>query len=457
MENGRMADIVRIPIADLLLDTANPRLPGEHTTQQEAALNLAKQQGDNIVRLAKDIVEHGMDPTSLPAVVATDDQRKSYRVIEGNRRILAVRALETPSLISPVLSAGAVKRLNELSAKYAQNAQTSIECALFDSEEDAQHWIILRHTGANEGVGLVGWGSEEQDRFKERHAGVRRPAGQILDFVEKQGDLSEAAQQSKQKVLTTLDRLIKTPYAREKLGVEVVDGQVVSLHPADKVAAGLTKVVEDLKTGVVGVPDLYKVNDRVRYIDGLPTTALPKKSTKVDNPIVLADVAAGKSKPRTVPKTRKPKGKREAPRTTVIPKATALNVGQPRINKIYNELLGLSAEQYPNACSVLLRVFIELSVDHVIESRNLMTDDQMRNAPLAKRLKKVAGQLAKDGKIPSKLKQAVERVADGSHSILGASVPTFNQYVHNEYVYPRPAELYTTWDELAPFMKKVWP
>jgi hypothetical protein len=32
---------------------------------------------------------------ALPAVVATADQRKSYRVIEGNRRILALRALET--------------------------------------------------------------------------------------------------------------------------------------------------------------------------------------------------------------------------------------------------------------------------------------------------------------------------------------------------------------------------
>jgi hypothetical protein len=451
-----MAEVVRIPIVDLLLDSENPRLPGERATQQETALNLAQQQGDNLVRLAQDIVEYGVDPTSLPAVVATKDRRKSYRVIEGNRRVLALRALETPSLISPVLSSASTKRLNELATKYAKQPLTSLECALFDTEEDARHWIFLRHTGENQGVGLVGWGADEQDRFRARHAGVRRPAGQILDFVDKAGDLSDAARSSKQKVLTTLDRLIKTPYARERLGVEVVEGQVVALHPAEQVAPALTRVVEDLKTGVVGVPDLYKVHHRQRYIDSLPKKVLPKKSTKLDSPVVLDDLAAGKAKPRTVTPAR-PRRKKPVTRTTVIPKTSVLDVGPPRINAIYNELLGLNAEQFPNACSVLLRVFIELSVDHVIEAEGLMTDEQMRNTALAKRLKAVVGHLHSNGKVPAKLKQAVERVADGNQSILGAGVPTFNKYVHNQYVYPRPGELYTTWDELGPFMEKVWP
>lgn len=451
-----MAEIVRIPIADLLLHTENPRLPGERSTQQETALNLAQQQGDNIVRLATDIVDHGLDPTTLTAVVATGDRRKSYRVIEGNRRILALRALETPSLISPVLSASSRKKLNDLSSKYTQDPLTAVDCALFATEQDGTHWIQLRHTGENQGVGLVGWGAEEQDRFRARHAGVRKPAGQIIDFVDKAGDLSDAAKSSQQKILTNLERIIKTPQARERLGIEVVDGQVVTLYPAEQVAPALTRVVEDLRTGVISVPDLYKLDDRLAYIDSLPKKLLPKKSTKVESPLVLEDLGAGKAAPRTVPKT-KPRRKKELARTTVIPKTSSLDVGPPRINAIYNELLGLNAEQYPNASSVLLRVFIELSVDHVLETDQLMTDADMRNTVLAKRLKKVAAHLNAKGRISAKLKQAIEKVADGSQSTLGASIPTFNKYVHNEYVYPRPAELYTTWDEVAPFMEKVWP
>src|SRR5687768_2672150 len=99
-----MSEIVHIPVADLLLDADNPRLVGDMTTQQETALALTQQQGDNIVRLAADIVRFGIDPTALLAVVPTGDRRKRYKAIEGNRRLLALRALDTPSLITPVLS-----------------------------------------------------------------------------------------------------------------------------------------------------------------------------------------------------------------------------------------------------------------------------------------------------------------------------------------------------------------
>jgi hypothetical protein len=43
----------------------------------------------------------------------------------------------------------------------------------------------------------------------------------------------------------------------------------------------------------------------------------------------------------------------------------------PRINAIYYELLSLAVEQYPNACAVLLRVFVELSIDHFGEEYKL--------------------------------------------------------------------------------------
>jgi hypothetical protein len=163
-----VAENVDIPLVDLLLDVGNPRLAQSAASQQEVALEPARQQGDRIIRLAQDIVDNGLDPTTLTAVVATGDARKRYLVLEGNRRVLALRALETPSLIAPVLSPSSNRRLTELSKKYEQNPIDPVPCVLFADEDDAQHWIELRHTGANEGVGLVEWGSEEQDRYEDR-------------------------------------------------------------------------------------------------------------------------------------------------------------------------------------------------------------------------------------------------------------------------------------------------
>lgn len=454
--SGAMAEIVHIPISDLLLAHDNPRLAEEQATQQETALSLARQQGDNIVRIAADIVKYGLDPTALLAVVPTGDRRKRYRVLEGNRRLLAVRALDTPSLISPVLSATANRRLIDLADKYAQNPLNSIPCALFSNEEEARHWVQLRHTGQNQGVGLVEWGAEEKDRFNARHAGARKPAGQLIDFVEKRGTLSAEARTSKQKILTNVERVLGSPYSREKLGIDVTNGEVVALYPEDQIIQGLTQVIEDLKTGKVSVPDLYKKADREKYIDSLPRSILPKKSTRLAQPVVLADLTSGKKAPRTAqaPKTRQ--RKRPVARTTVIPKTAQLEVTVPRINSIYNELLTLSTEQFPNACSVTLRVFIELSVDHYLEDKKLMTANQMRNLPLAKRLKDVAAHLESKSLISSKLKIAVEKIADG-RSALAPTLPTFNQYVHNQFVFPRATDLYSTWDEISPCIEQIWP
>ena len=72
-----------VPVAKLLLDTENARLAEEQPSQPEAMLALARLQGSRLVTLARDIVENGLDPLNLLAVVATDGTSRRYRVLEG--------------------------------------------------------------------------------------------------------------------------------------------------------------------------------------------------------------------------------------------------------------------------------------------------------------------------------------------------------------------------------------
>lgn len=454
-----MHEIVDIPVASLLFDTQNARYADEPSSQQAAAIELAEKHGEHIVELAADIVAEGAtDPLALPAVVPSGDTRKRYTLLEGNRRLLAVRALETPTLISSVLSPAAAKKLSELSKGYVRQPITHFKCALFDSEQSARHWIFLRHTGQNEGAGLVTWGSTEKDRFQARHSGKLKPAGQVIAFVEAHGALSAAAKASGRGIQTNVERLVETTDVRKRLGIDVVDGDVVSLYPLEEVVKGLTRIVEDLKTQAMTVPQLYHAHQRRDYVNSFGRKDLPKKTTMLRDPVVLSDLTSGQKKPRTIKKKRGGSAsKPPTARTTVISgTATPLNVTTPRINAIYIELLTISAEQYPNACSVLLRVFIELSVDHALDARKLMTESNMRNTPLAKRLKAVAADLKSRRRISAKLAAAVDSIANGP-SVLAPGVPTFNQYVHNQFVFPKPSDLYAAWDELSPFMEKVWP
>jgi hypothetical protein len=447
-----MAEIVDIPTSDLLLDGGNARLAKELDGQQETALGLAEQQGEKLVKLAEDIVRNGTDPTTLPAVVAVGDTRKRYKIVEGNRRVLALKALETPTLVMPALSQKDGRKLAKLSSEYANNPLEELPCVLFKSEEEVRHWIELRHTGQNGGRGLVDWEADEKDRFNARHSGGRNPAGQVIDFVDRHGALSAQAQTSKQKIFTTLARLLSSPDVRRKLGIDLSNGEVVALHTTEAVAKSLTYVVEQLKIGDVTVPDVYTAEDRGRYASSIPTSVTPKKKTLLETPVSLAGLTAGQTKPAATKSKKKAKPKPPR-RTAVIPKAATLNVTPPRINAIYYELLSLAVEQYPNACAVLLRVFVELSIDHFVEEYKLpvLTSD-----PLAKRLKAVTKKLSNDGTISTQLQKATDQIADGPTPV-APGVSTFHQYVHNRYSFPKASELFAAWDELQPLMEILWP
>lgn len=451
-----MPELVDIDVSDLLLDQRNARLSEEQPSQAATALALAKAQGSRLVSMAEDIAQSGLDPTTYPAVVATGDQKKRYIVLEGNRRVLAIKALETPSLVLPALDSPSQKKLSKLANDTSRPPIETVACVLFNDEDEARHWIELRHTGQNDGVGLVEWGAEEKDRFSARH-GNRSTAGQAMDFVKKFGALSEEAEASRTGVLTSLQRLLNTPEVRKTLGLDQVQGKLYAEYPLEEVAKSLSQVVDDLKTGRVKVGQIYHAPDRKKYADSFPRNKRPKRSTRLSTPVELDDLVSGATDPKPPPKRqrRKPKPSNQA-RTTVIPKNCHLNIAPPRINEIYNELLSLNLEQYPNASSVTMRVLIELSVDHYLDAKSLMSEPDRRNSPLAKRLKKVAAHLKTNGEIPAQLETAIKRVADGSQ-LLAASTTTWNQYVHNQFVFPKPSEVRTAWDELQPFMERLWP
>lgn len=467
-----MHERVEVPLADLLLDQQNARLDSPQPSQQATALALAKAHGKSVLKLADDIVKMGLDPSALPIVVPTGRQREQYKVLEGNRRTLALKALETPSLIATELGPVESRRLMVLSRQFANRPISKVTCVLFDTEEEALPWVIRRHTGYNDGVGLAEWDSNQIDLFLTRHGAAgstakpRNPGGQILDFVNRiDGDNG----QGNKGLITNLERLVSTPEVRQAFGLDRVDGVLISKLPLAEVIKPLRRIVADLRSGAVRVGDIYSKDDRLAYLNRLRKQSpddLPDLTQATVEPVTLDDLKPGTArtpaksvvkqrdaiKPRAKTKVRPPKSHRSA----MVPADCKANVTTPRTNAIYNEIRTLNVEQYPNACGVLLRVFLELSVDHEIQRAQLMTDKERVTANLAKRLKKVAEHLESSGRIPLQLRRAIERIAD-SQAVIAASVFNMNQYVHNEYVYPRPQELQTAWDELQPFIEKLWP
>lgn len=449
-----MPQQVKIAVADLLLDESNARLGQESASQQQAQVALAILQGKRLVKLAASIVEHGLDPAQPFSVIPTADRRRRYRVVEGNRRLLAVKSLETPALVQGALSTSDYKKLQALSQHFAQDPIEEVNCVVYAPSEadDAYLWVLSRHAGAQEGAGLWEWQSDEKDRFATRHGEnrTRSLGGQVIDFLEAAGDAKPINQ-----ISSTLTRAISSPEIREKLGLERVQGEILSRYPLDQVLRTIRHLVDDFDSGQSTVKDVYHAPDRREYAKSIPKDVLPDPATRLAEPMRLADLAADTPADRSTKKPRpKPKGPSE--RITVAAATSPLNPRAPRLNKIYNELVEMSSEQFPNAGSVLLRVFLELAVDGYLEEQNLpVTTSSGGDANLAQRLKAVAKDLEQQGKISNHLKRAINKIADGQHTV-AASVTTFHQYVHNPFAHPKPSELRTMWDELQPFLEAVF-
>jgi len=439
-----MAEIESIAPSNLQLDAENPRLDKANQGQRETLRALATEQKRKLVLLAKDIVEHGLNPSDLPIVTPHGTDRSKYTVLEGNRRIAALKALEAPDTLVGAIDAGLLLKLRELSKQYLSDPEDLISCLVVKNASEAAHWIKLRHTGENEGIGIVQWGSQESSRFDARTGGVAQPEIQVLDFLEKEHYLTAAERAAVP--ATSLRRLIGTPAVRQKVGITLEKGSVHVMADRKKVGKALAWVAKDLSSGATKTDDIYTADKRAAYANKLPPSVAvaptKAKGTKI-----------GESSDGAVKKASAKKVRKLKPRAKLIPPDCVLHVVGDRMKLIEHELRTMAIEDYPNAIAVLFRVFFELSVDHYLDN-NAVSGVTVRDKLIVK-TQKVTEDLVKRKKLDDQQAKPV-RKACIKNSYLAPSIPVMHEYVHNEWAFPQPGDLRAYWSNLQPFFAAIW-
>ena len=437
-----MAQPQLIPSADLLVDVENPRLIQGSQGQRETFRAIAEEQGPKLSVLAKDIAEYGLnpgDPLYVIELPASVPQR--FIVLEGNRRLAALRALENTDMFEVSVKAGVLTALRRIGKAYQQAPIDNIYCVLFVNREEAEHWILLRHTGQAGGAGIIPWGSDAATRFKAR-GGVGQTETQALDFLQRRGDLS-AADRARTPA-TTLRRLLETPRIRERIGLGLEDRRLKLLADQEPVARALQWIVNGLIAGDIREPQVSTIQDRIKFANTLPPEILVT-STGAEA-VDLASV-------ETPTRTRQPQVRPPKPRNFLIPKDCAISVADERQRKIEWELRKLDLEQFTNSVGVMFRVFIELSCDSYIDRANLPKIKERDT--LAKKLKAVTVDLQSRAKLSDKQATPVLKACEPD-SLLAPSINLMNQYVHNPYLFPSDTDLRAAWDNLEPFVIAVW-
>jgi hypothetical protein len=442
-----------LKIEDLLLDVENPRI-SRAGGQKDALQKIIEDQDIKLVSLAESIVDDGgLNPMDRLLVIKSPDIKDKYLVLEGNRRLAAIKILHNPAVLTGLEVRAAIqKKFEELAAGFDRATVEPIDCYEVSGRVEGATWIHQRHTGENDGRGIVNWSSVASRRFTGRD-----PALQALDFVTTHGGLADEEKKSIENrfPITTLDRLLSTPAVRAKLGLEIEDQKLLTKLPADEIMKSLRRIVRDLASKAVVVTELKKVGQQVEYVSNLkqelPDLSKASKKAKVVDTFGVQDFK------QPVPPKAKPKAKRPK-RKSLIPKECRLNVSNAKIDEIFKELRSLPLADYPHAISVLFRVFLETSVDEYMTRSGMAlvvkTGGGDKDKSLRKKVEEATTHLINDGTPKKHLAGILKAVSQKDNPL---NVDTLNGYVHNRFFSPTERDLRVAWDNAQPFFEKMWP
>ncbi len=479
-------NIKQIPLTLLKLDQENVRFGGDIAQNQREAIELMMADPDDakkILKLAEHIATHGLDPTELQLVYPEKDG--TYTVLEGNRRLTALKLLVKPDLC-------ANERLSKgfLAANYKLNEQipTEIECSVVSSRKDGDIWIELKHTGENSGVGRVGWNSDIRDERRARQTGVESIGRQIRELIKNNSHIfsTNAIRDVFSIDITTLTRLFSSTPAQNSFAIKIENKEIVPQLELKYIAPSVEFAIQMFVHEGYNVNDIRSDADRQAFVKHIPPELNPNKIAESNK---NKSFSLDKNKSNTndnlsEPQVNQHSKENEAtntPVTTTVPAEQrspaapssrsrkflvpwSLNIRNSRINEIYRELRrGIEVNKLPNATAVTFRVFVEVTCNDYIDSKRtgptpVVRDDNGKHVitddKLSTKVRAVAKHLEDLGLISSQQFKTIFKRAS-STDIVG-SIDHFNLFVHGSAAAPLPSELKDIADEYKPLLEAIW-
>jgi hypothetical protein len=368
----------RLLVASLHLDAKNPRLGRE--TLSRAPREIIQHLFDHYktIEVAESIATRGFFPNEPLLAVRENNQ---IVVLEGNRRLAALKALREPGLLS-----GAVeRRVERLSRRIIDiHSISKVPVTVAPSRRATDRQIAGRHIGTP----VLAWeaenrasfilekldeGYDNQDLLDElgftladiQKARQTRAIADMARSLELPEEVKAKLDNPRAKLFSTLGRVFDSSVGREYLKVEADSGHGIrGTTTKQEFLKGFRRLVSDVALGKQSSRTLNKNEDIRTYFESLGPEDKPSDKR---GSFLPSDIIAGSSvaSPLTEPE-QAPKRKGRQPSKTVLPRDFKVRFGGDRLVDIRRELTKLRRDSFPNAGAVLLRVFFELAaVDYL--------------------------------------------------------------------------------------------
>ncbi|MGD3144537.1 ParB/Srx family N-terminal domain-containing protein [Xanthomonas oryzae pv. oryzicola] len=428
---------ITVGINKLLLDKTNARHDAMDNEPEIIAQLLKKEKAGEV---ARSIAEVGsLNPLERIGVVAHPVIRGSYVVIEGNRRVCALKMLNDPDKAPE-----SYKRKVQDFKSRGQPVPSRIEVVQFDTEEEAEKWISMRHRGEDGGKGLRPWNVASKARHAEKVGGatVNQLAAGLVEYAVSAGLIT--ADEHQDVPVTTLTRYLGNPIVRHTLGL--ASGKEAELDVPQAEFDSVLKVFirDSLPKSVTGVePRVHsrsKAADWRAYANELTADGTAPK-TRLAKAVPLKTQRSGGTKAAQRPANPDKRSK-------VVSSDFRYSFASDSIlSRLYRELLSIDANEHSFAAAYLLRAFVERLVKQYAKRHNLGFEGDLHNV-IDRCVQHVNAHppIADAKQLRSALQPLRGMVADRYSR---TSPDSLGSWVHGSSI-PTRAEINRRWDTLGP-------
>jgi hypothetical protein len=443
----------RAKITELFLDPENIRLEVPVQASQPSLINDLFV-NENAMQVLESIAQNGFFPDEMPVVVK---EKGKLVVMEGNRRVAALKVLARPELYAA--REAAIRELLKTAVPFPRE----LEVVLAPDRRSVRRLLAAKHTM----TARKPWRPLRQAAFYrgELESGKsvddlreEYPSVDIEKFLRlinvhriaksltyEDPEVAKKVHQERLFPASTIERLYEDQQVQEFLGFEFDENGGVRVKiPRKEFEKGFKKIVEDVTTksaanfGDVDSRTLNNEKNRAAYLASFPKNTVPKraKAPKV--------TTSNDFDPQPEPPP--------PPRTKLAPKDIPFSLLSKGVHRMLGELQTIDYRKFSNAAHDLLRSFLECALKAYFDDTGKKIIAKGKYVYLDQVLDEFIAEMRTAPN--NKLRQVAERIK-ANNGMVSYSAAFLNAVNHNPDIFVTSDEVKDAWDAMEPLFRFV--
>lgn len=381
-----MPEIIKVDLLDFDDRNARLTLANETPSQDELIQEMARTEWQSCIELLKHIVKYGQLSPSENVLLL--NHRNRYIVLEGNRRLFALRLLQQHKPTLQLLSERQQKQAENIVKGH--NPITEVRAVIFKHRVDAAPWITLKHASGQGGAAMKPWRAFEKDRdeYNRNPDNCPKTLAFFYTAINLRGEyegFADVIDRVHKDGYTNLERIITSSFFEEMTGITISGTMLRSLYGEEYVHNIVMSICEALANKEANSRDLNKQLEIKKFIRSIVEkhessktpdekveldAKIPQAVDKQSNETPQAPSPAGTQTALMELATKKQQTRTKQNKQKALTGFTPSNLGD-KLNQMVREAQKLTIHNYPEILFATYRILLDLGCHYYAKENNL--------------------------------------------------------------------------------------